>query len=160
MDNKVGSNIPTPDEINQAIAALNTARTILQPYLITLSSEERRRLTRFRPGGDMVIEKVGSLASERNISLPGASVANMHNDLELARRLSPVTSVLEDLRLMVSDTTSEAQAECWWAATALYSTLARTQGADRPLEAALKPVVGFFATGPRKPRSAPQEQPK
>ena len=67
---------------------------------------------------------------------------------------------LDDIGLMVSDTTSEAEAECWWAATALYSTLARTKGADRPLEAALKPVVDFFATGPRKLRGAPEEQPK
>ena len=54
MDDKVGSTLPTPDEIDQAIAALHTARAIVRPYLITLSSEERRRLTRFRSGGESV----------------------------------------------------------------------------------------------------------
>jgi hypothetical protein len=49
-----------------------------------------------------------------------------------------------------SDDDSEAQSECWWAATAFYSTLSRLTGADPKLEAALKPVIDFFATGRRK----------
>jgi hypothetical protein len=158
MDNKVGDKLPTPKQIAKALEAIREARKVLEPFVISLSSEERKRLVRFRPGGEMVVDKVAALASERNVSIPGISVQAMQADLELARALAPIANELEKLTAEVDDTVQEAEAECWWAATAFYSTLARTQAADRKLEAELKPVVDFFAIGRRKKKG--EEPPK
>ena len=71
-------------------------------------------------------------------------------DLTLAQRLRPIASAVDQLNQRLSDTLLEAQSECWWAATAFYTSLCRVAGADPALKAALKPIVDFFATGRRK----------
>jgi hypothetical protein len=48
-----------------------------------------------------------------------------------------------------------ARSECWWLATALYTALARVADGNPELEAALAPVIGFFATGKRKKGQPP-----
>jgi hypothetical protein len=70
----------------------------------------------------------------------------------LAQRLAPLAPLLESLAQRVSDTILQAQSECWWAAMAFYSALARLSSVDPELEVALKPAVEFFA---RRSRSEP-----
>jgi hypothetical protein len=57
------------------------------------------------------------------------------------------------LQRRLDDTHLEAQSECWWAATAFYTALGRTMDADAKLEAALRPIVDFFAVGRRARKS-------
>jgi hypothetical protein len=158
MDNKVGDKIPTPKQIEKALTAIRDARKVLAPFLISLSADQRKRLIRFRPGGETVVSKVGEAASKRDVSLPGISVENMQADLALVHALAPVAAELETFTAEVDDTVLEAEAECWWAATAFYSSLSRIQATDPKLESELKPVVDFFALGRRK--KAPESEPK
>ena len=78
----------------------------------------------------------------------------MKADLLLAQRLRPLSVEVEveaeALRQRLDDTVLEAQSECWWAATAFYTALSRMIYADPRLEAALGPIIEFFAVGRRK----------
>jgi hypothetical protein len=69
-------------------------------------------------------------------------------------QLPPLSSAIQGLQRRVDDTVLEAQSECWWAATALYTALARASGAEPKLEAALEPIIDFFSVGRRTKTSA------
>jgi hypothetical protein len=73
--------------------------------------------------------------------------------LLLAKRLRPLANAATALSQRLDDTILQAQSECWWAATAFYSTLARISGANAKLAAALKPIIDFFAVGRRKAKA-------
>ena len=149
MMNRVGSVIPSAEEIQQLVKDLETVATKLEKFTLMLSSEERQRTTKMRARGERVVELVGNLAAHRKIALPRISVDDMTKDLVLAQRLAPLAPLLESLSQKVSDTILQAQSECWWAAMAFYSTLTRLSNVDPELEAALKPAVEFFAHRPR-----------
>jgi len=68
--------------------------------------------------------------------------------------------VTQQLLRRLEDTVTNAQSESWWAATALYTALARVAVASPELQAALRPVVEFFAIGRRKKTPAPVTPPK
>jgi hypothetical protein len=103
-----------------------------------------------RTGGENIVAQVGALAQAHGITLPQVSVDGMLADLRLAQRLRPLASAVEQLSQRLNDTVPEAQSECWWATTALYTALSRVAGANASLESELKPVVEFFAAGRRK----------
>jgi hypothetical protein len=76
--------------------------------------------------------------------------------LTLAQRLRPLAEASRQLSRRLDDTILNARSECWWSATALYTALARVATGNPELEAALAPVVDFFAIGKRKKQ---QQQP-
>ena len=99
----------------------------------------------FTGAKDDFTEWLERLAARHEVSLPRISVDDMNGDLTLAQRLLPIAQALANVSRTVTDTILQAQSECWWAATAFYSALARLSDADPQLEGALKPVVDFFA---------------
>ena len=101
---------------------------------MALSAEEQAATVKMRIGGDPIV----------------ADIAKLTKDLTLAQRLRPLASAVEQLSQRLSDTVLEAQSECWWAATAYYTSLCRVADADPVLEAALRPIIDFFAVGRRK----------
>jgi hypothetical protein len=80
----------------------------------------------------------------------------MKIDLLVAQRLRPLADAVKSVQQRLDDTVLEAQSECWWAATAFYTSLSRMMDADAKLEVALKPIIAFFAIGRRK--AAPAEE--
>ena len=108
------------------------------------------RLLKMRTGGEPIVADIAKLASDHGITLPQITVDGMLADLALAQRIRPLASAIAQLNQRLSDTVLEAQSECWWAATALYTSLLRVSSGDPVLAAALKPIVDFFAVGRRK----------
>jgi hypothetical protein len=152
MKNRVGSVIPSADEIQQLVKDIETFAAKIEKFTLMLSSEERQRTTKMRVRGERVVELVGTLAARHQVALPRISVNDMKADLALAQRLAPLAPLLGTLAQKVSDTILQAQSECWWATMAFYSALTRLSYIDPELEDALKPAVEFFA---RRPRSEP-----
>jgi hypothetical protein len=150
MQDKVGSNVPSSEEIAKLVADVRSLSDRIAPYTITLSAEERATTVKMRMGGENVVAQVGSLAQAQGITLPNVSVDGMLADLTLAQRIRPLAIAVEQLCRRLDDTVLEAQSECWWATTALYTALSRVAGANAALESELKPVVDFFAIGRRK----------
>lgn len=155
MQDKVGSKVPSADEIAQLVSDVRALMDRIAPYTVTLSADERGATVKMRTGGENIVGQVGALAQSQGITLPHVSVDGMIADLTLAQRLRPLASAVEQLGQRLDDTVLEAQSECWWATTALYTALSRVAGANAALESELKPVVEFFAAGRRKKPAAP-----
>lgn len=155
MQDKVGSKVPTEKEIQKLVDDLKALQAKVEEYTISLTTEERSATTKMRTGGEGVVGTIGTLATDHKISLPEISVDAMNADLLLAQRLRPLAAAAGAFAQRLDDTILEAQSECWWAATAFYTTLARVSGANATMQAALKPVVDFFAVGRRKPKAPP-----
>ena len=153
MQDKVGTKVPSEKDVQKLVDDLKAIQAKIEEYTITLTSDERQTTTKMRIGGEGVVETIGSLAAEHKLSLPEISVEGMNADLLLAKRLRPLANAATGLAQRLDDTILQAQSEYWWAATAFYSTLARISGANANLQAALKPVVDFFAVGRRKPKA-------
>lgn len=154
MQNKVGQTNPTTKQIQDIMNQLDQIDVTSEPFTTFLSTEERKAALKFRPGGEKIVALIAELAATYNTSLHGISIADMKADLQLSQDLAPMASKLEMLSQRVSGTVLEAQSECWYAATAYYTALARIASSDPKLQAALKPVVDFFATGRRRAKPA------
>lgn len=159
MDNRVGHLVPSEAEVKKLVGDVEHVIERLARFTVVLSTEERKAVLRWRPGGEAVVERVGALVDRHGIVLPGVSHAEMDADLKLARVLSPLASAAERLARLVDDTVLEAQGECWWAATAYYTALARVASTNPGLEGELRDIVEFFALGRRKPASTPAPAP-
>ena len=153
MENKVGNSIPSAETVDATNDELTKARQKLQPFLVSLSVEERRRALRFRPGGEAIVALMAKLARQTGVSLPGVSVEGMEGDLALSQTLNSVEENAQVLLDAVSDTRLQALSEAWWAATALYTSLSRVADSDPELARALKPATEFFAVGRRTPKT-------
>jgi hypothetical protein len=154
MQDKVGSKVPSADEIAQLVVDVRALADRIAPYTVTLSADERAATVKMRTGGENIVSQVGTLAQNHSITLPQVSIDGMIADLTLAQRLRPLASAVGQLCQRLDDTVLEAQSECWWATTALYTALSRVAGANATLESELKPVVEFFASGRRKKPAA------
>jgi hypothetical protein len=150
MQDRVGSTIPSEKEIDALIKDINDVEARVKKFTVLLTKEERGATTKFRRGGELIVGTLAVLAEEHGIKLPKISGEGMKADLLLAQRVRPLAVAVEGLRQRLDDTVLEAQSECWWAATAFYTALSRMVDADPRLEAALGPVVEFFAIGRRK----------
>jgi hypothetical protein len=157
MQDMVGDPVPTEKEIEALVAQIQGIEAKLERYTVLLTAEQRKATTKMRSGGETIVPKVGVLATEHGVALPGVSVDGMLADLALAQRLAPLSAAIQGLQRRVDDTVLEAQSECWWAATALYSALARASGATPKLEASLRPIVEFFAVG-RRVKKGPENK--
>ena len=154
MQDKVGSQVPTTDQIEQLVADVEAIAERIAAFTVTLAADERASTVKMRTGGEPIVADIAKLASDHGITLPQITVDGMLADLSLAQRIRPLANAVEQLNQRLSDTVLEAQSECWWAATALYTSLLRVSGGNPVLAAALKPIVEFFAVGKRKRAAA------
>ncbi|MEP7121425.1 MAG: hypothetical protein ABJE95_10965 [Byssovorax sp.] len=157
MEDRVGGTIPSEKEIDALRADIQSVETRLKKYTVLLTKQERGATTKFRKGGELIVGTLAVLAEQHGIKLPKISAEGMKADLLLAQRLRPLAVEVEGLKQRLDDTVLEAQSECWWAATAFYTALSRMIDADPKLEAAMGPIVEFFAVGRRKVK-APEGQ--
>jgi hypothetical protein len=98
---------------------------------------------------------VAQVAEQHGIALPNCTGAGTAANLALAQRLRPLADASRQLTRLLDDTITSARGDCWWSATALYTALARVANNQPEVEAALEPVVSFFARGRRSRRAAP-----
>ena len=159
MRNRVGSHNPSVDEVAERQKEVQHASAQSSAYLQPLSTEERKRTLKFRPGGNLVVALVRRLATKYDVNLPGVSVEDMTNDMDLWDRLVPLSEVVHSYARAIDDTILLAQSEAWWAATAYYTVLCRLAKVDPSLAAALEPAIAFFAHGPRTPKPPPSPTP-
>ena len=150
MQDRVGGIIPSEKEIDALIKDIKDVETRVAKYTVLLTKGERGATTKFRKGGELIVGTLAALAEEHGITLPKISTAGMKADLLLAQRVRPLADAVDSLQQRLNDTVLEAQSECWWAATAFYTSLSRMMDADAKLESALKPIIDFFAVGRRK----------
>jgi hypothetical protein len=142
--------VPSAHEIEGLVQEIESIRIRIEKFSCDLTVEERRRATRFRPGGETIVSLLTDIARAEGVILPKLTPDDVVADLRLIERIRPLVDAAEALSQTLSDTFMEAQSECWWGATAFYTALVRAASLDARLETALRPAVDFFAIGPKK----------
>jgi len=150
---------PTQKQVDALIAEVVALQKRVEGFTVSLTREQRVGTTKMRPGGEGIVATLAQLAEQRGIALPEVSGPAMTANLATVQRLRPLVDTTRQLLQRLEDTVTNAQSESWWAATALYTALARVAAASPELQAALRPVVAFFATGSRKKTPAPVTPP-
>lgn len=156
MQDRVGEVIPSEKDIAKLVEELEAIEAKIEKFTVVLTSDERSSTTKMRSGGENVVGDIATLTTSHGVALPKISVDGMKRDLLLAQRLRPLATQATKLAQRLDDTILQAQSECWWAATAFYSALARISGADAALQKAMEPIVAFFAVGRRKAKEPPK----
>jgi len=156
MQDLVGDVIPSDKDIAKLVEELQAIEAKIEKYTVVLTTDQRSSTTKMRSGGENVVGDIATLTTSHGVALPKITVDGMKRDLLLAQRLRPLAAQAAKLAQRLDDTILEAQSECWWAATAFYSALARISGADAALQKAMEPIVAFFAVGRRKAKEPPK----
>jgi hypothetical protein len=151
--------VPSAHEVEGLLLEVESLRNKIAKFSCDLTVEERRRATRFRPGGETIVSLLTDIARAEGVMLPKLTPDDVVADLRLIERIRPLVDAAEALSQTLSDTLVEAQSECWWGATAFYTALARAASLDARLETALRPAVDFFAIGSKKGRNGATQTP-
>lgn len=146
MQDRVGANIPTDEQIAGWVAAINQLQQDMAPYGVGLTPEERKHTLKFRPGGEPVVHSLAGVVRKHDVSLPGITADGMEADLLLAQKMKPVHEAAEALYQFTDDTILEASSECWYAATAYYTAMSRMVSGFPDIKAVIGQIASFFAT--------------
>ena len=157
MQDRVGAIVPTNEQVTAWLATINKLQQEIAPYGVGLTPDERRHTLKFRPGGETIVHALAVSVRKHDISLPGITADGMEADLSVAEQLKPVRDAVQSLYLFTDDTILEASSECWYAATAYYTTLTRMVSNFPDIKAVVTQVATFFATRRRKKAQAAQQ---
>lgn len=160
MENRVGSNVPTPAKLATLLKNLDDAVNELAKFGVILSKEERKRLIRARRDSEPMQRLVHALATKKKLSLSGFSLADLLDDMNLVQAMEPFAQVMARGEQLTSDTLLQADTEAWQAFLAYYGVLSSMAERDPELATELAPVVAFMKTGRRKPEPEPAKDPK
>jgi hypothetical protein len=154
MDIRIHKHGPTAHEVADLGQEVDKLRARIAKFAVDLTTEQRRHEVRFRPGGEPIVRLVTELARAEGVSLPRVAADDVLATLHMIERIKPLVDAVGSLAQTLAVTLFEAQAECWWGTTALYTVLTCAARNDARLGNSLQPAVNFFATGPRKGSNA------
>lgn len=157
MDNKVGDNALTAQEVADLLTQAKAITAKLKAHGIALSTDDRKRLLRARRGAGEHIQRVVELATKHGVSLPNVPLAGIANDVKLEQQLQPIEEELRVGLQFAEDTGAQAASEAWEGFLAYYGVLSSMAQRMPDVAADLASVVEFMSQGPRKksPPKAP-----
>lgn len=102
--------------------AVDTIRTTLDPYLRTLTDEERERFLSLDVNNKVFVEEAIDEVSNNGAILPPAiNVTFLQNDLDLFNQLDSLESILQNMLNRVRDTKRRAGHEAYAMGLATYT---------------------------------------
>ncbi|MFT4156158.1 hypothetical protein [Parafilimonas sp.] len=135
--NRISQAIPD-DVLAQVTTALNQVKTLLQPYLQSLTMEERHDLPKMSDKSLSFVSKVNDYSVANAEFCPAyMSAAELNSDFNIVARLKPVNDVCEQICSNINDTMLLAGSEAYSAALLYY---AGVQMAAKTGQANAKPV--------------------
>jgi hypothetical protein len=160
MQDRVGAKIPTDEQVAGWLGSIKQLHEDIAPFGVGLTPDERKHTLKFRPGGEPIVHALAASVRNHDLSLPGITADGMEADLTLVQKLKPVRDAAEALYQLTDDTILEASSECWYAATAFYTTFSRMVSTFPDIKAVVAQVSSFFAIRRRKqPEPVPPVQP-
>lgn len=152
-ENRVGDHKPSPERMQELRQRLEEIVNELRSFGVTLSEQERVRVTRPRVGGEVHVPRVLELAKQYNLHVPDYPAEAIQNDLSLAAGLVPFRELFRTALGLVDDTINQAESEYWEGFLAYYGVLDALSYRTPQLQAELRPLVEFMALGRRRRRS-------
>jgi hypothetical protein len=138
------------------LAAVQTIRQKL-PFLVDLSTEERRKLPKMGDKGYAFVERALTVATQNPDILPRSfDVDEFRRDAELLAALQPVAAALGQLQELVDDTLLEVSSEAYASALAVYG-YARAGGQGAALDGLLEGMAQRFARKTRADKGAQEK---
>src|ERR1043165_4954711 len=111
-ENRVNATLSAADQ-QAVMAAINTIREKL-PFLIDLTTDERRTLPKMGDKSRTFVGQALTLATQNSDFLPRSfDVEEMRKDVELASALQPIMAALTQLQELVEDTYTEVGSEAY-----------------------------------------------
>ena len=141
----------TRDEV---LVNINAIKAQL-PFLIDLTSDERRGLSKMGDKSSAFVTKALEVATQNPDFLPRSfSVEEMRKDVELMQMLQPILMVINQLQDLVEDTYMQVGSEAYTAALNVY-TYAKNSPSGTALEGVAEDLGRRFARKPRQPDTKP-----
>lgn len=150
MENKVGTTLPTQQEIEQINQDLESLLQRINKWGVVLNSEQRQAAMKIRTGGEAFIPPVMDTAKAAGVNIPGMPLAGMEADWKLYSIAKTVEEKAALLHQLISDTRLQSGSETWQAWLGHYSVLTTLATRDNTVAAKIKGAVEFMSTGPRK----------
>jgi hypothetical protein len=122
-ENAVSIQIPAA-ELKKMLDAFKIIESVLKPYLIALTPEERKQLPKMSDKTVPFVEKTLDYAKSNPQFAPAyMSIPELKIDIEAVYTLTQVARPLDQLREGLSDTTMLAGSEAYIAALAYYNSV-------------------------------------
>lgn len=123
MQNKVSINITAADDA-AIVAAINTLVSKLQPYLSTLTDEERKGGLKMGARDVSFIQKADAYGAQYSTQIPAfISLPNLKEDVGAINKLNEYLRPLATLQRSVEDTIMLAGSEAMEAALLVYAAI-------------------------------------
>ena len=136
--NRISVSIPQ-DVITQTTTKLNEIKTLLQPYLQSLTADERHDLPKMSDKSLSFVSKVSEYCTSNPEFSPSFFNADeFQKDFNAAAMLKPIVALCEQICGNVDDTAMLAGSEAYQAALLYYSSV---QIGAKTGQASAKPIV-------------------
>ena len=152
MENKI--NTPIPEELfTQTLEKINSAATDLKPYLIALTTDQRRKIPKMADGTEPFVDKALDYTSTNaEFTPPFMKADDFAIDLDTRNKTKQLINPLEQLLSDLTDTCLQAGSEAYVAALSYYNSVKQ---ASKMSIAGSKPVYEdlkqrFEANGNRR----------
>lgn len=117
--------LPIPDEVITSVTGLlQQIEAALQPYIITLTDEERKTIAKVSDKTIAFVTKVNDYSATNPQFVPAfMSAEELAIDVNNYQKLNPVLRAVQQLADQVSDTTMVAGSEAYVASLMYYSSV-------------------------------------
>ena len=150
-ENQISATLSASDR-EDILAAFNTIKQKL-PFLIDLTADERRAMTKMGDKSTAFVSKAFEVANQHPDILPRAfSVDEMRKDVELLQTLQPILMIANQLQDLIEDTYMQVGSEAYMAALTVYS-YTKNSPAGNALEGVADDLGRRFARKPRQPEA-------
>jgi hypothetical protein len=123
MDNSISITIP-PADLQAIKDMLATINGLLEPYLIALTPEDRRKLLKMGDGSEPFVSKVMDYAvSDPQFLPPFVQFAELKKDWDAYSALVPIFRTVQQLENNLSDTVMLTGSEAFEGSLGYYSSI-------------------------------------
>jgi len=151
MDNRVSAKLSQADK-DAVLTAIKTIKDKL-PFLIDLTTEERRALPKLGDKSRAFVVKALEVATQNPSFLPRSfDLEEMRTDVELFESMYPILLGISQLSELIEDTAMEVGSEAYAAALLVYN-YAKAADAGAGLDGVVDEMGKRFA---RKSKKLPQ----
>lgn len=132
MENRLSIEIPEAD-LAAVKAALQQVQTILAPYVIALTPEQRKTIPKMSDGTEPFVEKVMDYAESNSQFLPPfVNLAELQKDWTAVSGLMPLLRMVDQIRDTLSDTAMMAGSEAYIGALSYYNSVKQAAKVNAP----------------------------
>ena len=132
MENRISIEIP-PADLQAIKAALQQVQSLLEPYVIALTPEQRKTIPKMSDGTEPFVEKVMDYAANNAEFLPPfVNPAELQKDWNATMGLLPLLRMTQQIQDTMSDTAMLAGSEAYVGALSYYNSVKQAAKVNPP----------------------------